>query len=65
MERQAGLDASLMFMCPAALPLQAKGTMTAFLSPCSVMVGSGALVGLCLSTLLGIGVEMVAAAPAS
>ena len=56
MERQAGLDASLMFMCPVALPLQAKGPLAAFLSLSSVMAGSGALVGLCPSTLLGSGV---------
>ena len=67
MEGQAGPDASLMCMCRLALPLQTKGPLAAFLSPSSVMVGSGALVGACPSSLLGscVCVEMVAAAPAS
>lgn len=50
MERQAGPDASLMFMCLVALPLQAKGPLQAFLSPSFVMAGFGALVGPYLST---------------
>ena len=64
MEAQAGPDASLMCMCRLAVPLQAKGPLAAFLSPSSVMAGSGAVVGACPSSLLGgcVCVEMVAAA---